>query len=158
MAPVWNLGNGPLHVLIDGAPGDLDDVSTDGVAAIEVLLPPNSYVYGQDGRNGMLIITTKPRGTDPKNMPSFGVLPVTPKGFYKVREFYSPVYDYPEAAKKQPDLRSTIYWNPEIQTDKTGKASFDFYNADGQGEYKVVVEGIDTDGNIGRQVYRYKVE
>ncbi|MCO5945870.1 hypothetical protein [Mucilaginibacter flavidus] len=56
------------------------------------------------------------------------------------------------------DLRSTIYWNPNIITDKDGKASFEYFNADGKGTYRVVVEGIDADGNLGRQVLRYKVE
>ena len=56
------------------------------------------------------------------------------------------------------DARSTIYWDPDIITDKDGKASFEFYNADTKGTYRVVIEGIDDNGNIGRQVYRYKVE
>ena len=43
-------------------------------------------------------------------------------------------------------------------TDKNGNAAFEYYNSDGQGTYRVVIEGIDDKGNIGRQVYRYKVE
>ena len=57
-----------------------------------------------------------------------------------------------------PDLRSTIYWQPELITDKDGNASFEYYNADRTGNYRVVIEGIDNKGNIGRQIYRYKVE
>ena len=45
-----------------------------------------------------------------------------------------------------------------VNTDKTGNASVEFYNADGKGTYKAVIEGIDADGNIGRYVYRYKVQ
>jgi uncharacterized protein YfaS (alpha-2-macroglobulin family) len=56
------------------------------------------------------------------------------------------------------DLRSTIYWNPNIITGEDGKASFEYFNADGKGTYRVVVERIDADGNLGRQVFRYKVE
>lgn len=33
-----------------------------------------------------------------------------------------------------------------------------FFNAGSKGTYRVVIEGIDGDGNLGRQVYRYKVE
>jgi hypothetical protein len=154
--PVSDLG-GPMLVIVDGAPGNLDDVSTDGVSTIEVLLPPNSYIYGSDGIGGVLVVTTKPRGSDPENMPSFGVLPITVMGFYKAREFYLPRYDNANTSWQR-DLRSTIYWKPELQTDKDGKASFDFYNADGTGTYRVVIEGIDEKGNLGRQVYRYKVE
>jgi len=47
---------------------------------------------------------------------------------------------------------------PELTTDKDGSASFEYYNSDGKGSYRIVMEGIDDKGNIGRQVYRYKVE
>ncbi len=52
----------------------------------------------------------------------------------------------------------TIYWNPDVITDKDGKASIEFFNASSPGTYRVVVEGIDGYGNLGRQVFRYKVQ
>jgi hypothetical protein len=149
----------PPMVLIDGMPhNNIDDVSTDGVETIEVLKPPNSYVYGTAGLNGVLVITTKPRTSQAEDIMAIGVLPIAPIGFYKAREFYSPKYDNASLISKQQDLRSTIYWKPELQTDKAGNASFEYYNADGTGTYKMVIEGIDNKGNIGMQVYRYKVE
>jgi uncharacterized protein YfaS (alpha-2-macroglobulin family) len=59
---------------------------------------------------------------------------------------------------KLPDLRTTVYWNPYLKTDADGKASFNFFNADGPGTYKVIVEGINAAGELGRQVYNYTVE
>jgi uncharacterized protein YfaS (alpha-2-macroglobulin family) len=56
------------------------------------------------------------------------------------------------------DLRSTIYWKPDLITDKDGNASVNYFNADGTGTYRVIVEGMDEKGNLGRQVFRYKVE
>jgi len=56
------------------------------------------------------------------------------------------------------DLRSTIYWNPRVTTDKTGATSLEFYNADGKGSYRAVIEGLDKEGNLGRFIYRYKVQ
>mgnify|MGYP001552047548 CR=1 FL=1 len=73
------------------------------------------------------------------------------------REFYSPRYEHNQP-NNQADLRSTIYWNPELPTDKNGNASFDYYNADGTGTYRMVIEGIDDKGNLGRQIFSYKVE
>jgi uncharacterized protein YfaS (alpha-2-macroglobulin family) len=55
-------------------------------------------------------------------------------------------------------MRSTIYWAPILQTDSNGHAEFEYFNADTKGSYRVVIEGMNNDGNIGRQVYRYKVE
>ncbi|MBC7565875.1 MAG: hypothetical protein H7223_02815, partial [Pedobacter sp.] len=57
-----------------------------------------------------------------------------------------------------PDYRSTIYWNANLKTYSTGKTSFSYFNADGPGNYKVVVEGINAEGELGRQVFRYTVE
>ena len=153
-----NITRAPMATIIDGAPGDINDLSTNDIDRIDILRPPNSYIYGSGGGNGVLVVTTKPRTMEAGDMVSIGVLPISPVGFYKVREFYSPKYENPHLTTKQRDLRSTIYWKPEIKTDKDGNASFEYYNADGAGTYKIVVEGIDKDGNIGRQVYRYKVE
>ena len=156
--PVANVNlDGPMETLIDGAPGNLDDVGTDRVKKIEVLMPPTSFIYGTEGRNGILLITTK-LGLQAEDIASIGILPIAPTGFYKAREFYSPKYDHPNDNVNHSDLRSTIYWKPEIQTDKDGNGSFEYYNADGTGNYRVVIEGIDDKGNLGRQVYRYKVE
>jgi uncharacterized protein YfaS (alpha-2-macroglobulin family) len=80
-----------------------------------------------------------------------------PTGFYKAREFYSPKYDA-SSPVNGPDVRGTLYWNPNIVTDNDGNATFEFYNSDGHGSFRVIVEGVDINGNLGRQVYRYKVE
>lgn len=79
-------------------------------------------------------------------------------GYYIAKAFYSPKYDKPASASQTLNMRSIIYWNPNILTDKDGKASFDYFNNDTKGIYRMVVEGIDDNGNLGRMVYRYKVE
>lgn len=92
-------------------------------------------------------------------MPANSGTKIKPKGFSAARTFYSPRYEVTKESAIGGDLRSTIYWNPRVNTDKaTGAASFDFFNADGRGSYRAIIEGIDADGNIGRAVYRYKVE
>lgn len=82
---------------------------------------------------------------------------ITPKGFNKVREFYSPKYDKPDNVDNIPDMRTTVYWNPYLKTDVSGKTSFNYFNADGPGTYKVIVEGINANGELGRQVVKYAV-
>ncbi|MGY3053848.1 hypothetical protein ACVWYG_002050 [Pedobacter sp. UYEF25] len=83
---------------------------------------------------------------------------ISPKGFNNARAFYSPRYDASNTATQIPDFRSTIYWNPNVITAADGKVKFDFFNADDPGNYRVVVEGVNAAGELGRQVYRYKVE
>jgi hypothetical protein len=153
----------PMAVVIDGSRSDYEALHSLNVAdvdAFEIILGAHGgAIYGPFGANGVIIVTTK-RAKKINNYyrEAPGVIVYTAKGFYKAREFYSPQYDNPKTNQKMADLRSTIYWNANIITDKDGKASFEYFNADSKGTYRVVVEGIDADGNLGRQVYRYKVE
>jgi hypothetical protein len=105
---------------------------------------------------GYLNILTKPTALRKRHY-NPNITNISPKGYNSVRQFYSPRYDRPNDATK-PDLRTTIYWNPYVNTDANGKATLDFFNADGPGTYRVVVEGINAEGELGRQVYHYKVE
>ncbi len=155
--------NAPMLVIVDGTevnPGgalyDLNQIDASLVETVEVLKYAGTSLYGVEGANGVLIITTRQEKGSFSNIAAVGVLPIAPMGFYQARTFYSPKYDYNNTM--QPDGRSTIYWNPEIKPGKDGNASCSYYNADGTGTYKVVIEGIDSDGNIGRSVYRYTVK
>jgi hypothetical protein len=153
----------PMTIIIDGVNVEADilnDLNASDIESIEVLRSIGyTAIYGARGGSGVLIITTK-RGESNYEVRRYapGVVTYSPKGYYKVRAFYSPRYDDPKTNVSVPDLRSTIYWNPNIVTDKDGKASFDYFNADTKGTYRMVIEGIDADGNLGRKVYRYKVE
>jgi len=87
-----------------------------------------------------------------------GLVNINSKGFNRVREFYSPRYDKAESVSQLPDLRSTIYRNPYLKTGGNGKTSFNFFNADRPGIYKIIVEAINADGSIGRSVFKYNVD
>jgi hypothetical protein len=155
--------NRPMQIILDGVYVDgvvLASLSPDDIGSIEVLRNIQyTAIYGGKGGNGLLIITTKTGNSSyAYQRYSPGIITFMPRGYSKVREFYSPKYDDPKTNANIPDLRSTIYWNPNTITGKNGKASFEFFNADKKGVYRVVIEGIDNDGNLGRQVYRYKVE
>jgi TonB-dependent SusC/RagA subfamily outer membrane receptor len=153
-----------MLVILDGTeirPGssfNVDGIPSGQVETVEVLTSSSTSIYGMEGANGVLIITTKESNKGNKDLSAIGVLPISPKGFYKARTFYSPKYDAVNGNSKEPELRKTIYWNPEIKMDKDGGAIMEYFNADGPGVYKVTVEGIDNNGTIGRLVYRYKVE
>jgi TonB-dependent SusC/RagA subfamily outer membrane receptor len=142
----------PMYVVVDGSPftGGIDNINPNSVETVEVLKGPNASIYGMQGGAGVMVITTRQNDSnsfESNNRSALGSLQFTPKGFYKAREFYSPKYE-----------NTTIFWSPELITNKDGNASFEYYNADGHGTYRLVIEGIDNAGNVGRQVYRYKVE
>ena len=156
----------PMLVIIDGAellptpnsPVDVNIITTNEVETIEILRTANASIYGMSGAGGVLIITTKQGGSEVFKGEPVGVLPVKIAGFYKARTFYSPKYDVAVLPTSPRDFRSTIYWQPELITDKNGTASFEYFNADGTGTYRVIIEGIDSNGNLGRQEFDYKVK
>lgn len=150
--------NNNMLLIVDGNKVlDLSGLQTTDVEKVEVIKDINASTYGAEGAFGVLIITTK-RGKDVINSVSKGPFQFTFHGYYRAKEFYSPKYENSRINNGQKDFRSTIYWQPEIITGKDGNASFEYYNADGTGTYRIVIEGIDDKGNLGRQVYRYKVE
>jgi hypothetical protein len=153
-----------MSVIIDGIilPGQsLNDISRDDVYSVEVLRSGAAKaVYGTSIEPGGALIITTRRTADPhyvtSTIPS-GLITYPFKGFHVTRVFYSPKYDHPKTTNAHFDARGTIYWNPNVITGTNGKASFEYYNADTKGSYRVVVEGIDDDGKLGRAVYRYEV-
>jgi hypothetical protein len=136
----------------------MGSVQPEDVAKILLVRTNRAIINSLGGgeNSSFVLIMTKLGASRKQYNPN--VANISPKGFNKVREFYSPRYDRPGNANKLPDLRTTVYWNPYLKTDAEGKASFNFFNADGPGNYKVIVEGINAAGELGRQVYNYTVE
>ncbi|GAB3930233.1 carboxypeptidase-like regulatory domain-containing protein [Mucilaginibacter myungsuensis] len=128
-------------------------VPTD-VARIDVVRTSQAQISRLGGPAIMIVtkaVSTRQQAYTPN------IANISPKGFNRAREFYQPKYGRPGEASVMPDLRTTVYWNPYLKTGTDGKATIAFFNADGPGDYKVIVEGIDADGQLGRQVLRYKV-
>ncbi|ETZ20122.1 carboxypeptidase-like regulatory domain-containing protein [Pedobacter sp. V48] len=167
----YNQGNKtPVQIFINGTPSDyfaLTAVQSSEVESVEIFprdeLGTVNRLYGT---NGVLVVNMKkaPKGTKmslaefKKLMPEANLLKFSPKGFSAQREFYSPKYVNAASTYNFNDLRSTIYWNPKVITDTTGVLSLDYYNGDGNGTYRAVIEGVDKDGNISRSIYRYTVK
>ncbi|MES2457956.1 MAG: TonB-dependent receptor [Bacteroidota bacterium] len=102
-----------------------------------------------------IIVTTKFGAYRTRYAPE--VANISPQGFNNTKEFYSPKYKHDGQDTPVADFRSTVYWNPSVKT-VAGKGTFDFFNADSKGNYRVVIEGMDANGLLGRQVYHYEVK
>jgi uncharacterized protein YfaS (alpha-2-macroglobulin family) len=46
------------------------------------------------------------------------------------------------------DFRRTLYWNPNVKTDKDGKATIEFYNNSSCTQMFISAEGITKDGKF----------
>lgn len=77
-----------------------------------------------------------------------------PMNYGDTKSFYSPRYTSLNKTDKKPDVRSTLYWNPNIVTDEKGNAQTSFFSSDKKGSYTVWVEGSDMQGNFGFKTYK----
>lgn len=162
-------GRTPAAIFLNGMFVDVHAINTvnaPDVESIEIFLnDPLGTVDRMYNTRGVIVINTKkaPKGEKISKQDFLDMIPkkyevkYSPMGYSKEREFYSPKY-VPNALVTSNDLRTTIYWNPKLVTDEKGNISFEFNNADGKGNYKAVVEGIDKNGNVGRTVLRYTVK
>jgi hypothetical protein len=160
----------PVAIYANGMPVDynyLSNVDPNMVESVEIFNNDGlSGVNRNTGTKGVIVVNTKkiPKGEKISKDQLMDLLPkayemeFTPGGFNTTRIFYAPKYDNPTGNSTNVDLRSTLYWNPDVVTDKAGNASFELFNSDGTGTYKAVIEGVDKDGKIGRCVYRYQVQ
>lgn len=168
----YNAGNRtPVQVFLKGMPVEtyqLENMSADGIESVEIFLKDElGLVNSAYNSNGAIVVNLKkaPEGQKitlaqlKEMMPAKNEVTFMPKGYAVKRSFYLPRYSGPrESQTNQVDTRTTIYWNPNIITDATGNASVEFFNADGRGTYRVIIEGMDKDGNVGRQLVRYTVK
>jgi len=72
--------------------------------------------------------------------------------------FYSPRYTVKDTSDHTPDMRTTIFWKPNIITGADGKATVTFYAADTATTYTVTVEGTNFDGYVATKTKKIKIE
>ncbi len=159
----------PVQFFLNGMPIDentLNSIQPIEIEAIEVFLRDDlgtvSRMYQNDGVVSIITKKEKPKG--PRMtlsqiealIPKTNIIDLYPLGYIKERTFYLPKYDTPQSRATN-DYRTTVYWNPDVKLDENGQVSLEYFNADGNGKYRVVVEGIDDAGHIGRKEFQYNV-
>jgi len=140
----------PPVLLVDDQIWDLKDIdliNPSDIAQIDVSKGPN--IFGMKGGGGVISIFTKTIDDYKDNYNALNIKSISPLGYQQSVEFYAPKYDTPEKRNATvPDLRTTIHWQPVVQTDEQGEASFDFYTADDPATYTIIIEGVSDDGKI----------
>ena len=111
-----------------------------------ILSGPENFALPSRGHAYIEITTRSGNGYFMKNSPGLAVYKPVPVSW--PRQFYRPVYT-PGTVNNEKDLRSTIHWQPNVVTDKSGRAVVSFYAADAPGTYSVIVQGGDMNGSVG---------
>ncbi|TAJ10437.1 hypothetical protein DMA11_19020 [Marinilabiliaceae bacterium JC017] len=153
----------PLYI-VDGIPvTDVNNIDPNTVERIDVLKNAvGTAVYGIRGANGVISITTKKgyslyyRPRKYSRRVAFNKL-YNSRVFLPVKEFYIPPYERKDTVIAAIDNRETIYWNPEVVTNKKGKATVEFYNSDEVTTFRTIVEGVGKNGQVGRSEFFHHV-
>ncbi len=136
----------PLFI-VDGVPVDKSfalNMNPYDIDRIEILKGADAAIYGSRGANGVIAIFTKRGKFMLKGVIDFKML-----GYYTPREFYSPKYEIEHRDEMFDDNRTTLLWEPDIVTGADGRAAIDFYTSDLEGDYSIIVEGMDIGGRPG---------
>lgn len=138
----------------------INQLNVNDIESIEIITSASlSAIYGTRGGGGVILITTKRFSDyDIKGGASVPFANFMIPGYQKAKIFYSPKYDIKGINKPIKDQRTTIYWNPSVTTGQDGKGLVEFYNADDATSYRVILEGLDDKGHIGRLIYHYDIK
>ena len=138
------------QVFLNQTPVDIQQIMNipmSDVAYIKVFRPP--FFGGAGGGPGGAIAVFTRRGSDVNNTAVTSKLQKQKlAGYTPVKTFFSPDYSVTNNKDEQ-DIRTTLYWNPSIRTNpKDKKETIIFYNNDISKKIRIVVEGMNQDGQL----------
>lgn len=149
---------GDPMVLLDGVPVlDVDDIMAVDPRRIRKLEVVNrQYHLGQAVFFGIVSYTSYQGDlagleVDPQS------LSLNYDGLQLKREFHSPQYNRQQENDRLPDQRYLLHWEPNILTDETGKQEVEFFTSDVPGNYVVVLEGLNQEGDAGSGSFAFTV-
>jgi hypothetical protein len=144
----WRGGAPQLYVdEMQTQPDMVATIPVSDIAYLKVFRPP--FMGGVGGGSGGAIAIYTRRGGDVKEAPGKGLSNNAVNGYTAIRQFYSPNYESISDDNDKKDLRSTLYWNPEVQTSPgKNKVVLTFFNNDVTNAFRVVIEGMTKDGRL----------
>jgi hypothetical protein len=131
--------------------GRLDDIDVSSIESIFVLKDNTSMPGYYPNTSGAVVIDLISGGYDGSTRRSPSIDEIIPLGYQQAAHFYAPSYETPEQRESSlPDLRTTIYWKPNVQFSEQGEAVIGFYTADTPAVYQVTGEGVSDNGMMIR--------
>ncbi len=149
----------PPLLLLDYTPVlNIDEFLQLSPSDIEYIDVVNSlYIRGSNYYGGIINLVSKKGDRAGARLPD-NALFVSFSSFTKQVETFYPDYSQGGVSDRTPDLRTTLYWDPDIKVSKENTHSLEFYASDVVGEYLVVIQGVSADGRIIRQSVEFTIE
>jgi hypothetical protein len=144
-----SMGSFPMVIYLDEIETKASFVSTIPASQIAMVKVFSSFTAATgNAPGGVLAIYTK-KSSDMNKVMQFAADVVTYNGYSITKEFYAPDYAVEKSAKAQTDNRITLYWRPNLLLNNINpKIPVTFYNNDRTTSFRVVVEGMTSDGRM----------
>ena len=126
--------------------GVIDSYPMNEVISVSYLDKFESMAAGMGSETGAIILHVKDINAREKLLINSMAEVIVP-GYAAPAEFYGPDYSVKNDKEKK-DNRTTIAWEPQLQSNSLGDATMSFWTADRQSNYRVVIEGITAEGEL----------
>lgn len=151
--PRFSVRGSPANprIFIDDIPvslEDLNDLNANQISFIDLYIGANAAIFA-NAKDGVIVIYTRRTSSSSlsvtKRKP--GVLNFVTSGFYTAKEFYAPNYSSETVQNTEPDIRTTLHWEPKIRLSAQNHSqSISFFTGDIKGDYIIEIEGISDSG------------
>ena len=134
--------------LLDGMVSSYEEVNSipkNWIDRIDVIKSAKAAAFGIRGAFGVISVITKTSENITYKPVSYAVS-TDISGYDAPRIFYSPKHSSTLQTGYEPDLRSTLYWLPDIKVATNNDYLVKYFNADISSTYVIIVEGITSEG------------
>jgi hypothetical protein len=137
-------------ILVDGNPVAYEEIyriPVNVVERIDVLKSVGATsVFGMLASYGVINIICKTGGISGIKTQVEYSINIRFSGYNAPRIFYSPEHSSDSTSAFKPDLRYTVYWNPNINLEGNEEIILNYYNGDNASTIRIVSEGITSTG------------
>ncbi|HET9570655.1 MAG TPA: MG2 domain-containing protein [Bacteroidales bacterium] len=143
----------PPMLVLDGVPEPIESIGmlmTQNIESIEILKDfGRTGSYGPQARGGIISIWMKIGADASRSVTHPSLTVAEPLGYYRSATFYQPKYDVAAIRNdREHDMRTTMYWCPNLRAKTDGIINLDFYSGDSKVNYQLVLEGVGDNGEL----------
>lgn len=102
--------------------------------------------WGERGKGGVISVITRTDAPSTVKKYVYHSANIRLSGYSEPRIFYSPKHHTTLESDYKPDLRTTLFWEPNIKLETEKTYFLNYFNADNSSTVKIIVEGITSTG------------
>lgn len=140
------------QILVDNLPipaEQIKAISPQDIESVEIYSGTKASAYGARGAQGIVAFYTKrAQASDPKESDQFIKSFTYKNAFYTPNTFQHPDYSVMKVNDDYKDLRSTVYWNPNVSFTNFDGANLSFYTSDRATDLLIDIQGITQNGKL----------